>query len=118
MLHVQELLSNLDEALRPVEPRDAKQAALEPASEPADAGEVKDSVAQHQPSSEASQEKSAAAEDTSASAAPDAADAGSAESAGIRPSLDVQSAPSAAEKLEQEIAATAQQVRLPYMEIL
>lgn len=107
---MQELLSNLGEALRPVEPRDAQQAAPEPASEPADAGEPKDSVAQQQPSPEAGQERSAALKEASESSAPEASDARGAEGAGEKPPLDVQSAPSAAEKLEQEIAATAEQV--------
>ena len=112
LLHVQELLSNLGEALRPVEPRDAQQAALEPASEPAESGESKDSVAQLQPSPEAAQENSAAAKEASELAAPESSDAWGAEGAGEKPQLDVQSAPSAAEKLEQEIAATAEQVTL------
>ena len=62
------------------------------------------------PASEADGEGSAAAKEASESAAPEAADAGAAEVAEEKPKLDVQSAPSAAEKLEQEIAATAQQV--------
>ena len=107
---MQELLSNLDEALRPVVPRDAQQTAPEHPSEPADAGALQDAVVQQPPSLEASQEESAAAEETGASAAIEATDAGSPENAGEKPQLDVQSAPSAAQKLEQEIAATSQQV--------
>ena len=112
---MQDLLSNLEEALRPVEPKDAQQAAPEPASESADAGDAKDPAAQQQSSSEAVQEGSAAAKEASESAAPEATDAGAAEGAEEKPKLDVQSAPSAAEKLEQEIAATAQQVWLSFM---
>ena len=111
---VQELLSNLEEALKPVEPKEAQQAAPEPASEPADVGDARDPTAQQQPSSEADGEGSAAAKEASESAAPEPTDVGAAEGAEEKPKLDVQSAPSAAEKLEQEIAATAQQVWLSF----
>lgn len=107
------MLSNINEALRPLGPSDFQQAPPEPASEATNAGESEDVAAQQQPNSEdTAQESSAHGKEASKSAAKHAADAASAQGTGEKPHLEVKSAPSAAEKLELEIAATAEQVSL------
>ena len=105
---MQELLSNLAEALRPVEASDFRQAAPE-VEEPA-------SVAATQ--KDAAEQPSAAAEDAAQAVKPDkeagsisaAKEGANSEQSQQKPRAEMRSAPSAAEKLEQEINATAEQV--------
>ena len=102
---MQELLSNLAEALRPVEASDFRQAAPE-VEEPA-------SVAATQ--KDAAEKASAGAEDAAkpdeeASSISAAKDISKSEQSQQKPQAEMRSAPSAAEKLEQEIATTAEQV--------
>ena len=107
------MLSNINEALRPLRPTDFQQAQPEPASEAANAGESEDVAAQQQPTAEdTAQESCADGKEASKSAEKNAAHAASAQGIGDKPHLEVKSAPSAAEKLELEIAATAEQVSL------
>lgn len=95
---LQELLSNLNEALRPVEFSELQQAAPEEAPAPTD----KTAAVEQQASPEETvQDAKAEGKDSSDAAAAEAQE---------KPRLDVQSAPSAAERLEQEIATTAEQV--------
>ena len=104
---MQELLSNLAEALRPsVEASDFQQ-AREVEEQGSTAATQKDAA-----------EQASAAEDSAQAAEPDA-QAGSASAANEgsnsvqsqqKPHTEMRSAPSAAEKLEQEIATTAEQV--------
>ena len=113
---MQELLSNLAEALRPIEAADFRQAAPE-VQEPA-------SVAATQ--KDAAEQPSAAAEDAAQAAKPgeeagniSAVEEGpNSEQPQRKPQADMRSAPSAAEKLEQEINATAEQVGHVYTVLL
>ena len=104
---MQEMLSNLAEALRPVEASDFQQAAPE-VEEPASTAATQKDAA----------ERASAAEDSAQAAEPDkqvGSVSATKEGSNLvqsqqKPQADMRSAPSAAEKLEQEIATTAEQV--------
>ena len=102
---MQELLSNLAEALRPVEASDFRQAAPE-VEEPASVAAVQKDAA----------EQGSAGEDSAQAAKPDEGSMSAAKEGSNsvqfqqKPQAEMRSAPSAAEKLEQEINATAEQV--------
>ena len=104
---MQELLSNLAEALRPLEASDFQQAAPE-VEEPASTAAIQKGAVEQAPAADASAQ--AAEPDVQAGSA-SAAKAGSdSVHSQQQPHIEMRSAPSAAEKLEQEIATTAEQV--------
>ena len=111
---MQELLSNLAEALRPMEAADFRQAAPE-VQEPASAAATQKDAAE-QPSAAAEDAAQAAKPDEQAGSTSAAKEGANSEQSQQKPQAEMRSAPSAAEKLEQEINATAEQVGHVYTE--
>ena len=104
---MQELLSNLAEALRPAEASDFRQAAPE-VKEPASVAATQKDAAEQTSAAEGSvQAGEPDKEAGSVSAAKEGSDSVQSQQ---KPQAEMRSAPSAAEKLEQEIATTAEQV--------